>query len=63
MGPTALVIECAVLEILLGNQNQLFILDTFPKHQTCAIPQSTKLGPVRALVFEHLKQLFMFIEL
>lgn len=59
----ALVTERVVLEILLGNQNQVFILDTFPKDQTCAIPQSTKQGPVRALVFEHLKQLFMFIQL
>lgn len=63
MVPMALATELDVLEILLGNQNQIFILGTFPKDQNCDIPESTKQGPIRVLVFEHLKQLFMFTQL
>lgn len=59
----ALATEVDVLKILFRNQNKIFFLDTLPKDQNCDIPSSTKEGPIRALVYEHLKQLFMFIQL
>lgn len=59
----ALATELDVLEILFRNQNKIFFLDTLLKDPNGDTPSSTSQGPVRALVFEHLKQLFMFIEL
>lgn len=59
----ALATELDVLEVLFRNQNKTFFLYILLKDQNCDIPSSTKRGPIRVLVFQHLKQLFMFIQL
>lgn len=58
-----LVTMLSVLETPFGYPKEVLALDTSPKAPHDGSPQSPEQGTIREFVFEHWRQLFMFIPL